>query len=83
MRFTGCSDLFLALYILTAVLQPILPLQFKGYAFSTQGRLKEIPQEKGLQGIAKQAAVALIGPRQVEKTTLALNIAANREGAYL
>jgi uncharacterized protein len=36
-----------------------------------------------LQALARQAAVALIGPRQVGKTTLALDIAEEREAVYL
>lgn len=35
------------------------------------------------QALDRQAAVALIGPRQVGKTTLALEIAATREALYL
>lgn len=35
------------------------------------------------QALARQAAVALIGPRQVGKTTLALEIAEKREALYL
>lgn len=35
------------------------------------------------QALAREAAVALIGPRQVGKTTLALEIAANRPSVYL
>ena len=36
-----------------------------------------------LQALARQAAVALLGPRQVGKTTLALHIAAQRNAMYL
>lgn len=36
-----------------------------------------------LQALSRQAAVALLGPRQVGKTTLALKIAKNRESIYL
>lgn len=36
-----------------------------------------------LDGLARQAAVGLIGPRQVGKTTLALQIAAGRPSVYL
>ena len=36
-----------------------------------------------LRALARQAAVALIGPRQVGKTTLALEIAASRKAVYL
>lgn len=36
-----------------------------------------------LQALRRQAAVALIGPRQVGKTTLALDIAEDREAVYL
>lgn len=36
-----------------------------------------------LRALDRQAAAALIGPRQVGKTTLALDIAANREAVYL
>ncbi len=36
-----------------------------------------------LRALGRQAAVALIGPRQVGKTTLALEIAENREAVYL
>jgi len=35
------------------------------------------------KGLSRQAAVALIGPRQVGKTTLARKIAAERDGLYL
>ncbi len=38
---------------------------------------------KVIQGLARQAAVALIGPRQVGKTTLALDIAKDRKSIYL
>ncbi len=33
--------------------------------------------------LARQAAVAVIGPRQLGKTTLALTIAENRDSVYL
>ena len=36
-----------------------------------------------LQALSRQAAVALLGPRQVGKTTLALQIAAQRDALYL
>ncbi len=36
-----------------------------------------------LQALGRQAAVALIGPRQVGKTTLALDIASRRKAIYL
>ncbi len=36
-----------------------------------------------LRALDRQAAVALIGPRQVGKTTLALDIAQNRDSVYL
>lgn len=36
-----------------------------------------------VKALSRQAAVALIGPRQVGKTTLALEIAAGREAVYL
>ncbi len=36
-----------------------------------------------LRGLSRQAAVALIGPRQVGKTTLALEIANTRKAVYL
>ncbi|MCF6313914.1 MAG: ATP-binding protein [Verrucomicrobiales bacterium] len=39
--------------------------------------------QKTLQALNRQAAVALIGPRQVGKTTLALDIAEGRESVYL
>lgn len=39
--------------------------------------------QKVLQALDRQAAVALIGPRQVGKTTLALEIAAKRKAIYL
>lgn len=39
--------------------------------------------EKLLQALKRQAAVALIGPRQVGKTTLALDIAEDKEAVYL
>ena len=35
------------------------------------------------EALARQAAVALIGPRQVGKTTLAHELAAGREALYL
>jgi len=35
------------------------------------------------QALARQAAVAVTGPRQVSKTTLALEIAQNRPAIYL
>ena len=38
---------------------------------------------KVLKALDQQAAVALIGPRQVGKTTLALDIAENRDSVYL
>lgn len=45
--------------------------------------IKRYIYQNVLQALARQAAVALIGPRQVGKTTLALDIAANREAVYL
>jgi predicted AAA+ superfamily ATPase len=36
-----------------------------------------------LQALKRQAAVALIGPRQVGKTTLALDVAAEIDAVYL
>lgn len=39
--------------------------------------------EKVDEALARQPAVALIGPRQVGKTTLALNIAASRPSVYI
>lgn len=36
-----------------------------------------------LQALKRQAAVALIGPRQVGKTTLALDVAAEKDAVYL
>ena len=35
------------------------------------------------KALGRQAAVALIGPRQVGKTTLALEIMENEDGIYL
>lgn len=45
--------------------------------------LKRNIHRKTLQALARQAAVALIGPRQVGKTTLALDIAEGRDSIYL
>lgn len=45
--------------------------------------IKRHVYQKVLQALARQAAVALIGPRQVGKTTLALDIAQEREAVYL
>jgi len=39
--------------------------------------------QRVLKALRRQAAVALIGPRQVGKTTLALDIAEDREAVYL
>lgn len=39
--------------------------------------------QKVLQALGRQAAVALIGPRQTGKTTLALDIASSRKAVYL
>lgn len=39
--------------------------------------------KKVLKALARQSAVALIGPRQVGKTTLALDISEEREAVYL
>lgn len=39
--------------------------------------------QKVIKGLGRQAAVALIGPRQVGKTTLALDIAEDRDSVYL
>lgn len=40
-------------------------------------------RQKTLTALSRQAAVALIGPRQVGKTTLALDIAQDRNSVYL
>lgn len=40
-------------------------------------------RQKTLTALSRQAAVALIGPRQVGKTTLALDIAQDRDSVYL
>jgi hypothetical protein len=45
--------------------------------------IKRITHEKVVQALSRQAAVALIGPRQVGKTTLALDIFEDREAIYL
>ncbi len=48
-----------------------------------QGWLNATYIKKTLQALTRQAAVALIGPRQVGKTTLALDIAEDRGSVYL
>ena len=45
--------------------------------------IKRNVHQKVLTALSRQAAVALIGPRQVGKTTLALNIAKGRDSVYL
>ena len=45
--------------------------------------IKRLIQKQIEAALARQAAVALIGPRQVGKTTLALQIAAGRPSVYL
>jgi len=45
--------------------------------------IKRITHEEVVQALSRQAAVALIGPRQVGKTTLALDISEERETIYL
>ncbi len=45
--------------------------------------IKRDIHQKTLQALKRQAAVALIGPRQVGKTTLALDIAEDRDSVYL
>lgn len=45
--------------------------------------IKRIVNKKVLTALSRQAAVALIGPRQVGKTTLALDIAQDRRSVYL
>ncbi len=45
--------------------------------------IKRTIYEKVLRALTRQAAVALIGPRQVGKTTLALDIAKSRKAIYL
>jgi len=45
--------------------------------------IKRDIHQKTLQALTRQAAVALIGPRQVGKTTLALDIAEDRDSVYL
>ncbi len=45
--------------------------------------LKRNIQEKVLKALGRQACVALIGPRQIGKTTLALEIAKTRDSIYL
>ncbi len=45
--------------------------------------IKRQAYQKVSQALARQAAVALIGPRQVGKTTLALDIAEERAAVYL
>ncbi len=45
--------------------------------------IKRDSYQKVLTGLSRQAAVALIGPRQVGKTTLALELAQGRDALYL
>jgi uncharacterized protein len=45
--------------------------------------IKRQVYKKVIQALARQPAVALIGPRQVGKTTLALDIADEKESVYL
>ena len=45
--------------------------------------IKRSATQKVLTALSRQAAVALIGPRQVGKTTLALAIAQDRDSVYL
>ena len=45
--------------------------------------IKRNAYQKVLTALSRQAAVALIGPRQVGKTTLALDIAQGRDSVYL
>ena len=45
--------------------------------------IKRSAQQIVVQALARQAAVALVGPRQVGKTTLALEIAESRPALYL
>jgi predicted AAA+ superfamily ATPase len=45
--------------------------------------IKRAISQKVLRALDRQAAAALIGPRQVGKTTLALDVAANRDAVYL
>ena len=45
--------------------------------------IQRYEQENVKQALAREAAVALIGPRQVGKTTLALEIATQRRSVYL
>lgn len=45
--------------------------------------IKRIVNKKVLTALSRQAAVALIGPRQVGKTTLAIDIAQDRRSVYL
>lgn len=45
--------------------------------------IKRSLYQKVLRALDRQAATALIGPRQVGKTTLALDIATSREAVYL
>ena len=45
--------------------------------------IKRYIYHKTLKALSRQAAVALIGPRQVGKTTLALDIARDRNAVYL
>ncbi|MDN5881812.1 MAG: ATP-binding protein [Nitrosospira sp.] len=45
--------------------------------------IKRHVHKKVIQALARQAAVALIGPRQVGKTTLALDVAKGRDAVYL
>ncbi len=45
--------------------------------------IKRIIEEKLKRNLKRSASVALLGPRQVGKTTLALNIAQNTQSVYL
>jgi predicted AAA+ superfamily ATPase len=45
--------------------------------------IKRSIHQKTLTALSRQAAVALIGPRQVGKTTLALDIARDKDSVYL
>ena len=45
--------------------------------------LSRSAERRVVRGLSRQAAVAVVGPRQVGKTTLALDVAAERDALYL
>lgn len=64
-------------------MKPDLMLVFLKHIFKNTSMISRSIQDELEQALSRQAAVALLGPRQVGKTTLAHEVAASRPSVYL